>query len=52
MGRLAAVGSPAEVLTQELVSRVYEWPIGIVIHETGVPQILHRALDPSRAGAD
>jgi ABC-type cobalamin/Fe3+-siderophores transport systems, ATPase components len=46
-GRLVAIGTPAEVLTADLVSRVYEWPIGIVSHEEGVPQILPRALDRS-----
>ena len=58
-GRLAAVGTPAEVLTRETVERVYGWPVRVVAHpgpgpDTGAPQVLPLAgeecagMDPSR----
>ncbi|HEX7241258.1 MAG TPA: ABC transporter ATP-binding protein [Longimicrobiaceae bacterium] len=44
-GRVAAEGTPAEVLTAELVERVYRWPARIVAHpgpgpDTGAPQVV------------
>ena len=44
-GRLAAVGTPAQVLTRETVERVYGWPVEIVPHpgpgpDAGAPQVV------------
>jgi iron complex transport system ATP-binding protein len=49
-GRLAAEGTPAEVLTRETVERVYGWPVEIVPHpgpgpDTGAPQVVPLAGD-------
>lgn len=42
-GKLAAAGTPQEVLTPELLSRVYEHPVEVIPHpETGQPIILPR----------
>jgi iron complex transport system ATP-binding protein len=38
-GRLVARGTPAEVLTAERVAQVYEWPVSIVSHSGGAPQV-------------
>ncbi|MBW3570041.1 MAG: ABC transporter ATP-binding protein [Gemmatimonadetes bacterium] len=44
-GRVAAEGTPREVLTRETVERVYGWPVEIVPHpgpgpDTGAPQVV------------
>ncbi|HEX8693918.1 MAG TPA: ABC transporter ATP-binding protein [Longimicrobium sp.] len=44
-GRVAAQGSPAEVLTRETVERVYGWPVRVVPHpgpgpDEGAPQVV------------
>ncbi len=44
-GRVAAEGPPGEVLTAELVRRVYRWPVRIVPHpgpgpDAGAPQVV------------
>ncbi|HEU0013940.1 MAG TPA: ABC transporter ATP-binding protein, partial [Longimicrobium sp.] len=44
-GRVAAQGTPADVLTRENVERVYGWPVEIVPHpgpgpDTGAPQVV------------
>jgi iron complex transport system ATP-binding protein len=44
-GRVAAVGTPAQVLTRETVERVYGWPVEIVPHpgpgpDAGAPQVV------------
>jgi iron complex transport system ATP-binding protein len=44
-GRVAAQGTPAEVLTRETVERVYGWPVRIVPHpgpgpDAGAPQVV------------
>jgi iron complex transport system ATP-binding protein len=44
-GRLAAAGTPSEVLTRELVERVWGWPVRVVPHpgpgaDAGAPQIV------------
>jgi iron complex transport system ATP-binding protein len=44
-GRLAAEGAPADVLTRELVERVWGWPVQIVPHpgpgaDAGAPQVV------------
>jgi iron complex transport system ATP-binding protein len=44
-GRVAAEGSPAEVLMRETVERVYGWPVEIVPHpgpgpDAGAPQVV------------
>jgi iron complex transport system ATP-binding protein len=49
-GRLAAQGTPAEVLTRETVERVYGWPVQIVPHggpgpDVGAPQVVPLAGD-------
>jgi iron complex transport system ATP-binding protein len=43
-GRVAAGGTPPEVLTAEMVQRVYRWPARIVEHpgpgpDAGAPQV-------------
>jgi ABC-type cobalamin/Fe3+-siderophores transport system ATPase subunit len=38
-GRLVARGAPADVLTAERVADVYEWPVSIVTHAGGAPQV-------------
>ena len=44
-GRVAAQGTPHEVLTQEIVQRVYGWPVRIMPHygpgpDAGAPQVV------------
>jgi iron complex transport system ATP-binding protein len=44
-GRVAAAGTPAQVLTRETVERVYGWPVRVVPHpgpgpDAGAPQIV------------
>ena len=44
-GRVAAEGTPAEVLTRQTVERVYGWPVEIVPHpgpgpDAGAPQVV------------
>jgi ABC-type cobalamin/Fe3+-siderophores transport system ATPase subunit len=43
-GRIAAAGSPSEVLTSARVGHVYEWPVSIVAHAGGAPQVDPRDL--------
>lgn len=38
-GQLVARGAPADVLTAERVAEVYEWPVSIVTHAGGAPQV-------------
>jgi iron complex transport system ATP-binding protein len=44
-GRVAAAGTPAQVLTRDTVERVYGWPVRVVAHpgpgpDAGAPQIV------------
>jgi iron complex transport system ATP-binding protein len=39
-GRTAALGSPAEVMQAELLSRVFRWPVAVRPLEEGPPQVL------------
>ena len=40
-GRLMADGSPAEVLTPELIARLYDYPAQVIHHpETGQPMVV------------
>ena len=44
-GRVAATGTPAEVVTVEVVQRVYGWPVRVTAHagpgpDTGAPQVV------------
>jgi iron complex transport system ATP-binding protein len=44
-GRVAAAGSPAQVLTRDTVERVYGWPVRVVAHpgpgpDAGAPQVV------------
>ena len=39
-GRLVARGAPADVLTAERVAAVYDWPVAIVPHAAGAPQVV------------
>jgi len=41
-GRVAARGGPEAVLTASRIESVYEWPVSIVAHESGAPQIVPR----------
>src|SRR5262249_5504201 len=46
-GRIAARGAPAQVLTAERVAAVYDWPVAIMSHERGAPQVVpHDAPTP------
>ncbi|AUI61933.1 heme ABC transporter ATP-binding protein [Amycolatopsis sp. BJA-103] len=49
-GELAAEGTPAEVLTESLLSEVYRHPVEVLIHpRTGKPIVLpHRAAEERR----
>lgn len=52
-GRVAAVGAPAEVLTADLLSRVYEHPVDVVRHPlTGGLLVLPRYAADSAAYGD
>jgi iron complex transport system ATP-binding protein len=45
-GRLAAAGTPGEVMRPEILSRVFRWPVTVVSHE-GAPQIVpHKPGSP------
>ncbi|MEO7997901.1 MAG: hypothetical protein ABI852_10680, partial [Gemmatimonadaceae bacterium] len=39
-GRIVASGAPTEVLTAAQVERVYDWPVEIVHHSEGSPQVV------------
>ena len=39
-GRVAAEGSPAEVLTRETLGRVFEWPVAVTTWCDGSPQVV------------
>ena len=50
-GRVAAQGSPAEVLTRETVERVYGWPVRVLPHagpgpDAGAPQVVPLSGEP------
>ena len=42
-GQVAGDGPPAAVLTESRVSDVYGWPVDVVSHSTGAPQVVPRA---------
>jgi iron complex transport system ATP-binding protein len=44
-GRVAAEGRPVEVLRQDILSRVFGWPVAITWWQDGSPQVI-----PLRAG--
>ena len=46
-GSVVAVGTPAEVLRQETLSRVFEWPVAVTTWYGGAPQVV-----PLRAGEE
>ncbi|MEO7361109.1 MAG: ABC transporter ATP-binding protein, partial [Gemmatimonadaceae bacterium] len=39
-GKIVVSGTPAHVLTSQRVGDVYEWPVEIVPHESGAPQVV------------
>jgi iron complex transport system ATP-binding protein len=39
-GSVVARGAPADVLTASRVAGVYDWPVTIVAHESGAPQVV------------
>ncbi len=39
-GRLAAEGTPREVLREEMMSRVFEWPVAVTTWWDGSPQVV------------
>jgi iron complex transport system ATP-binding protein len=43
-GRIVAHGAPNQVLTADRISEVYEWPVSIVPHIDGAPQVDPRSL--------
>jgi iron complex transport system ATP-binding protein len=46
-GRVVAAGSPADVLREDVLSRVFQWPLAVSTGEDGVPQLapLRRAAE-------
>jgi iron complex transport system ATP-binding protein len=44
-GRAMAAGAPREVIRQEVLSRVFEWPVAVTSWSDGAPQVV-----PLRAG--
>jgi iron complex transport system ATP-binding protein len=49
-GRVEGTGKPAEVLTSEVVSRVFQWPVEVQRLRGGAPHLVPRRLDRSEAG--
>lgn len=47
-GRIAAFGTPDQVLTGELLSRVYEWPIEVERVSDGRLVVLPQKRNPAR----
>jgi iron complex transport system ATP-binding protein len=41
-GRIVAHGTPADVLTAERVAAVYDWPVSVMPHGSGAPQVVPR----------
>ncbi|MEO6068020.1 MAG: ABC transporter ATP-binding protein [Gemmatimonadota bacterium] len=39
-GRVQAVGTPREVLTQETLTRVFDWPVAVTTWNGGTPQVV------------
>jgi iron complex transport system ATP-binding protein len=39
-GRMAAEGTPVEVLTRETLARVFEWPVAVTTWCDGSPQVV------------
>jgi iron complex transport system ATP-binding protein len=48
-GQLVAEGTPEEVLTREIVGRVFEWPVAVTPWCDGAPQIV--PLRPGEQGS-
>ena len=48
-GRVAAMGTPAEVLRAEVVARVFGWPVAITTWCDGAPQVV--PLRPAEAAS-
>lgn len=46
-GAVVAVGTPADVLRREILSRVFEWPVAVTTWYDGAPQVI-----PLRAGEE
>jgi iron complex transport system ATP-binding protein len=46
-GRVAADGPPADVLTRDTLSRVFQWPVAVTTWCDGSPQVV-----PLRAGEE
>ena len=39
-GVVQAAGAPREVLTEEILSRVFEWPVAVTAWNGGIPQVI------------
>ena len=55
-GRLAAAGTPVEVVEAEIIGRVYRWPVAIVDHpgpgpDAGAPQVVTLAGGSGSGGS-
>lgn len=44
-GRVEGIGAPAELLTSEVVSRVFQWPVQVQSLPGGAPHLVPRRLD-------
>jgi len=50
-GRIVAKGTPGDVLTATQVESVYEWPVDVVTHREGAPQVIPERRIPRETGA-
>jgi len=41
-GRIVSHGPPADVITPETIEAAYDWPIDVISHQSGAPQIVPR----------
>jgi iron complex transport system ATP-binding protein len=45
-GRILARGAAAVVLTPTRIATVYEWPVDVLAHSSGAPQVSPRSIEP------
>jgi iron complex transport system ATP-binding protein len=39
-GKIAAQGTPSDVLRRDVVTRVFEWPVAVTVWSDGSPQMV------------